>query len=79
MDKYLDEEIIHKSKSKEIKINTKYATKESFLDKGFNNINNNNKKDDHKINRYKRNSSQVNENKNNNQEEVCCSEACIIF
>ena len=78
LDKYLEQEIIHKTKSKEIKINTKFATKESSLDKGFNN-NNNNKNDKNNINRYKRNSSQVNENKNNNQEEVCCSEACYIF
>ena len=84
-DKYREDGIFHKSKSKEIKSNYKFATKESSLDvKNLNNnaINNNKKH----TSKHKNNSHRRRTNRRENEgelqrenEEVCCSEACVII
>ena len=86
IDKYLEEEIVHRKKTKEIKNNYKFATKESSLEENNNNIKrfNNNVINGRKNSRHK-NTNKRNHNKENENaitkknEEVCCSEACIIF
>jgi serine/threonine protein kinase len=92
IDKYLEEEIIHKTKTKDLKNNYKFATKESSLEGNNNNykrLNNNiingrknsrHRSSNHNHNNNRRNDSKENENKiPKDNEEVCCTEACIIF
>ena len=86
--KYFDEEIIHKSKTKELKENYKFATKESSLEgnNNFKRFNSNNFINGRRNSRHR--SSNHNRRKNGKEndnslrkenEEVCCSEACKIF
>jgi hypothetical protein len=84
-DKYNEDGMFHKSKSREIKSSYKFATKESSLDgKNLNkNIINSNKKHSskHKSNNHRRRTNRR-ENEDELQrenEEVCCSETCIII
>ena len=86
IEKYLDEEIIHKSKTKELKENYKFATKESSLEGNNNykhfNTNNfiNGRRNSRQRSNSRRRSGKENEDsKNKEKEEVCCSEACNIF
>ena len=93
VDKYLDEDIIHKNKTKDIKANYKFATKESSLEgnnvqnykhfnsNNINNIVNGRRNSRHRSNSHmKKNLSKERENSiRNYNKEVCCSEACIIF
>ena len=86
--KYLDEETIHKNKTKELKENYKFATKESSLEgnNNFKHFNSNNFINGRRNSRHR--SSNHNKRKHEKEndksplkenEEVCCSEACYIF
>ena len=84
-DKYKENGIFHKSRSKEIKSSYKFATKDSSLEgKNLNNngINSNKKhSSNHRSNNHRRRTNRR-ENEGELQrenEEVCCSEACVII
>ena len=86
INKYLDEEKIGNNKTRELKVNNKFATKESSLEgnnnyKKFNSNNINsrrNSKHKNSNNNIRKNSENGNELKKEN-EEICCSQACTIF
>ena len=91
LEKYLDEEIIHKNKKKDLKENYKYATKESSLEgnNNYKHFNTNNFVNGRRNSRQKSSSKRRKESDNNHnnhkhrdkeeEEEVCCSEACNIY
>ena len=88
IDKYLDEEALRKNKTKELKENYKFATKESSLEgnNNYRHFNSNNYINGKRSSRHrssnhikKKNGKEREHKLNKENEEVCCSEACLIY